>query len=530
MDIFLLQSVNSKYRQFEMTTPFSGMLWPAHPHRLRNELLSSWLMRLAQANGLRAHSFCRMIFGSGAQIWNRDLDRTASRDILKQLVESTGASLDEVSGGMLSSYEGVIFEHHNPGGNTKWILPLGIYHRTRKRYGMQFCPLCLAEDAQPYYRRQWRLAFSTLCDRHSVMMHDRCTLCEAPVAFFRVELGAQNKFSGTSITQCHQCDFDLRRVPAYGPSSPDAMSLVALRSLVTFHDLGWWFSGQETMHYAPQYFEVLHHLVTFLATDKGSLLLAHIELETGWKYVDIGSLEKIPFELRPVGQRHGLLLAALWFLAEWPERFVNACRLARLSRTAVTREERFPWWYEKVLREHLDRSRYVATAEEAANVAAYLARVGEDVSAAKIGNMLGAKDKGAASVYKRPQRQSIPSGEELDGVIAALDVAIKEKEAGSVRRLLLERDRAIFRFMRLTSWPAKRVLGLTVADAVRLARTVGTEDALPAAARGVLLNYLRDVRRYLAGENSVNALFVGQKGGGIGVKNLGVRWRCYGDK
>lgn len=482
-------------------------------------------MRSAQANGLRAHAFCRLTFGSGAQIWNRDFDRTASQDVLRALAESTGASLDELAGGMLSSYEGILFEHHNPGGNTKWILPLGIYHRTRKRCGLQFCPRCLAEEQQPYYRKQWRLAFCTLCERHAVMMHDRCPRCEAPVAFFRVELGYQNRFSGTSVTQCHQCGFDLRRAPAYGPSSPDAMSFVALRSLVTFHDLGWWFCGQETMHYAPQYFEVLHHLVTFLATDKGSLLLAYIEQETGWKYVAICSLEKIPFEFRPVGQRHGLLLAALWFLAEWPNRFVTACRQARLSRTAVTREEHFPWWYEKALREYLDRSRYVTTAEEAANVAAYLARAGEGVSATKVGNMLGARDKGAASAYKKPQRNSIPSGEELDGVIAALCVAIRKKEAGSVRQLLLERDRAIFRFMRITGWPAKRVLGLSVADAVRLARTVGTKDALSAVARGVLLNYLRDVRRYLAGENSGNALFVGQKGGGIGVKNLGVRWR-----
>jgi len=303
------------------------------------------------------------------------------------------------------------------------------------------------------------------------------------------------------------------------------MSLVALRSLVTFHNLGWWFCRQETLHYAPQYFEVLHHLVTFLATGKGARLLAYIEQETEWKHVDADSLEKIPFEFRPVGQRHGLLLAALWFLAEWPDRFVTACGQAKLSRTAVTRDEHFPWWYEKVLREHLDRSQYVATTEEAASVAAYLARVGEYVSATKVGNMLGAKDKGAASAYKKSQRHGIPSGEELDWVIATLGMAIREKEAVSVRRLLLERDRAIFRFMRITGWPAKRTLGLTVADAVRLAKTVDTKDTLPAAARGVLLNYLRDVRRYLAGENSGNVLFVGQKGGGIGVKNLQLRWR-----
>lgn len=407
---------------------FSGELWPSHPHRYGNELLSSWLTRSAQANGLRVHAFCRMTLGSGAQIWNRDLDRTASQDVLRLLSESTGSSLNELAGGMLSTYEGVLFEHHNPRGNTKWILPLGIYHRTRKRFGLQFCPLCLAEDQQPYYRKQWRLAFHTLCDRHSVMVHDRCPQCEAPVVFFRVELGCRNRLSGTSITQCHQCGFDLSRAPAYGPSSSDAMSLVALRSLVTFHDLGWWFCGQETIHYAPQYFEVLHHLVTFLATGKGARLLAHIERETGWKCVDADSLEKRPFEFRPVGQRHGLLLAALWFLAEWPDRFVTACRQAKLSRTAVTRDEHFPWWYEKVLREYLDRSQYVATTEEAANVAAYLARVGEGVSATKVGNMLGAKDKRSAKAYRKSQRHSIPSGESLQALLVAQNPPFNRKD------------------------------------------------------------------------------------------------------
>jgi hypothetical protein len=500
-------------------------VWPAHPQPLDDELFSSWLVRLAQANGLKLNTLGLHVWGKTQPIWNRDIDRSASHKIVDAFCSKTGAPHERAWGTTLWGYEGILYEKHNPNGNTKWILPAGVYHRTRRRKGLMYCPLCLFEDKEPYFRRRWRLAFQTICGKHGTLMQDACPACGAPVAFFRRELGNRDIVTVDSLTLCHQCGFDLRRAPAYGPSSPDAMSLVALRSLAAFHDLGWWFCGQETMHYAPQYFEVLHHLVTFLATGKGVRLLAHIERETGWKYVDAGSLEKIPFEFRSVSQRHGLLLAALWFLAEWPDRFVTACRQARLSRTAVTRDEHFPWWYEKALREHLDRSRYVATEEEAANVAAYLARAGEGVSATKVGNMLGAKDKGAASTYKKPQHNSIPSGEELDGVIAALGVAIREKEAGSVRRLLLERDKAIFRFMRITGWPASRVLGLSVADAVRLARTVGTEDALPAAARGVLLNYLRDVRRFLVGENSGNVLFVGQKGGGIGVKNLGLRFR-----
>lgn len=72
----------------------------------------------------------------------------------------------------------------------------------------------------------------------------------------------------------------------------------------------------------------------------------------------------------------------------------------------MTQEEHFPWCYEKALREHLDRSRYMATAEDAANAAGYLIKAGEDVSATKVGNMPGAKDRGTANVYKKRRRHS----------------------------------------------------------------------------------------------------------------------------
>ncbi|MFJ1311867.1 TniQ family protein [Agrobacterium sp. P15N1-A] len=69
---------------------------------------------------------------------------------------------------------------------------------------LQFCPQCLAEDAQPYFRRQWRLAIKVSCPHHRCGLRDRCPSCRSRIAVFnQVELVPQHF--------CAVCGFDLRR-------------------------------------------------------------------------------------------------------------------------------------------------------------------------------------------------------------------------------------------------------------------------------------------------------------------------------
>ena len=48
------------------------------------------------------------------------------------------------------------------------------YPPKRLGYGLQFCPHCLAEDIEPYFRLAWRLAFYTHCPKHYCMLLDLC--------------------------------------------------------------------------------------------------------------------------------------------------------------------------------------------------------------------------------------------------------------------------------------------------------------------------------------------------------------------
>ncbi|WP_321150951.1 TniQ family protein [Aeromonas jandaei] len=72
-------------------------------------------------------------------------------------------------------------------------------------FGMQYCPLCLGEDKEPYYRLSWRLAFYTFCPRHQTLLLDRCHACGAPVAFHRIEQGRPRRYDTPSLNECWKC-------------------------------------------------------------------------------------------------------------------------------------------------------------------------------------------------------------------------------------------------------------------------------------------------------------------------------------
>src|SRR6185369_2217960 len=182
----------------------SGRFWPSHPKPQEDELLSSWLVRLARSNGLRLHTFCDIAWPHKA-IWNRDIDKSADDQILTLIAAKTATPIKRAFQTTLQAYESWLYEKHNPAGNTKWIMPVGIYHRIRRRYGMQCCTRCLADDTEPYFRRPWRIAFVTACEIHKCMLIDKCPSCDSPIIYHRCSLDLE------SISLCSGCGLDLRK-------------------------------------------------------------------------------------------------------------------------------------------------------------------------------------------------------------------------------------------------------------------------------------------------------------------------------
>lgn len=165
----------------------SGELWPAHPHTYSGECLSSWIVRTAHHNDLKIQTFSDLTFGKHNQIWNRDIDKLAPRFVLKMMTKRSGVPLKLADKATLNLYINRLFTTIKPSGIIRWINPLVLHHRKHTAFGMQYCPLCLSEDKEPYFRIAWRLSLYTFCPIHKVIMKDRCQ-CGASVNFHRIEL------------------------------------------------------------------------------------------------------------------------------------------------------------------------------------------------------------------------------------------------------------------------------------------------------------------------------------------------------
>lgn len=500
----------------------TGRLLPEHPHRLPDELFTSWLVRTARANGFKSQSFADLLCGKQSSFWARDQDKLAHLETLQKFGDITGKSFDEVYASTLRSYEGVLYEQHNAHGNTKWILPLGIYHRTWRKGGLQFCPLCLAEDTIPYFRRRWRLAMYTVCDKHGTLMHDRCPKCGAPVMFFRQELGRRSSMLPCISTQCSVCGEDLSRSPVWAPPAPDWQALVTLRAFNTFVDMGWWFHEQLTFPCSLAWLDVVHHLVTWLTSQAGCRALGRVEQTIGWRRPDASPYSRLPFEHRPLRDRHWLLMTSLWLLHDWPDRFRRVCNAPGLSQARIIRGERLPYWFESEVKVSLGREPYNPTEEEVRNAAKHLQDKSVMVSGNAVAMVVGSKDCQAVQPYKhQPSRRFTP--DQCLELISVLNARIASLDKGSPRRLLLERDRVIFRLIVLTGWTLPRVMALTVSASMQLTKAtstsvLGSHDRHRLA--GLLHTYFKNVRRALVGSTASKMLLVGWGGASVNEKGF----------
>lgn len=86
-----------------------GRIWPAHPKPLPDELLSSWIVRVAQANGIKLQTLCWMLFGNERSPWNRDIDRSAPKWLLKAMCEHTGTNYWDAYHTTLTTYRTILF-------------------------------------------------------------------------------------------------------------------------------------------------------------------------------------------------------------------------------------------------------------------------------------------------------------------------------------------------------------------------------------------------------------------------------------
>ncbi|MBE0506979.1 MAG: TniQ family protein [Marinospirillum sp.] len=287
----------------------SGTLWPAHPHPLQDECLSSWLVRCAHANGMKVQTFCDQVFGKEYQVWYRDIDRNAPDWLLNIMSQKTGTPIKLVHHTTARLYEKRLFPILHPASQLRWFLPAKHHHRINTGYGIQYCPACLAADETPYFRLAWRLSLYTFCPKHRILMADRCHKCGAPVAFHRAELGKPNILAG-QLDHCWQCDAKLSNAATTEINLYPKRVNKLWSALLKVIDQQFYPSG----HIRYQNLTLLHQLCRLMSSHQsGKKLIQHVCGKGGYLQPNLSD-QRTHFELRDIQERHAILQLAWWLM------------------------------------------------------------------------------------------------------------------------------------------------------------------------------------------------------------------------
>lgn len=377
------------------------MLLPLHPQPRSGEILSSWMVRLAFANGFPLHTFYANLLGYKQPIWNRDTDRHPSIGLLNVLVQRTGQPLSTLQAMTLGAYESVLYEQLPMIGNAPWVLPVGVLHRLRRRAGMQFCPLCLQHDPVPYYRLSWRLALHAMCEHHRCVMQEYCPSCHEPVAYHRHGVGRRREISDQALRHCHRCGCDLCGAQPVYLDWPDAPSWQSFGEMIRFFEQGCWNSGRLIQPCGVPFFVGLHALVGVINGRHGQRLRRWLSDIFGVSFERQCPARHVEFEHLGALDRLKLLLATSWLLAEWPNRFVSMCTESGFTRSRLAEDVRaLPFWLASVADEYLDSRSYLPNADEVLAAGSYLQSHHECVTPRTLGSALGLPRDSAKAAWR----------------------------------------------------------------------------------------------------------------------------------
>lgn len=324
--------------------PLAGRLWPIHLKPYDDEALSSWVLRLGRAYGADLGRLC-----TGHPIAHRDLDKGLCDDLLTVLAEKTATPPARVWDTTLRGYPGFPHRELRDNGLSSWVLSIGLRKGRRQRPWLQYCPRCLQEDPDPYFRRRWRLAFVTVCPIHGCRLLDRCSVCGAPCNSDRLPPEVE------AITQCHRCRFDARcaLAPALRGTADHSRVMRFQNVLIEALQRGWCPLARGETVATTQYLAVLAQLGRLLMTrNHAQVLRAGFCQHLGEPYFApaFASPKARALEALTVDERFPLMLLLGWWLDDWPEQFVAMCAMAKLTVTELRRDFQLaPDWYQEAV-------------------------------------------------------------------------------------------------------------------------------------------------------------------------------------
>jgi len=304
-----------------------------------DELLSAFLVRSAHAHGINAHRFCRVYLPPAITVWTRDIDCTARLELLQEVSNAWGFDIGRAYEMILQtpppiSVNASVAERE--ACFSQWVNAVGVYHRSRTRFGLQYCPQCLSD--RPTYVRAWRYSFVTVCPVHYCALLDRCRSCGSPVVPHRSFL----------LTRCHHCG-------AFLSGSRARLPYIEFEKKLAIQDFFTRAMYGESMEIGTLVVPASDFLAGALA------ILGNIK-EKLYSYPALIPLpvdfvaRTPPLRLASCADRARWMIVLASVLEEWPSRFLALADSCAMSQVGFSRY-RVPGWLGSVIAQLPSRTR-----------------------------------------------------------------------------------------------------------------------------------------------------------------------------
>ncbi len=171
-------------------------MMPLHPQPQWLKSLSSYIIRLAEANGLKSMNELAILSG----IWGWEQVR-----LFPDYAAFSAERLACISGCTRATLRDTTFYHLARHFACSTLSGAGMrdFFQGSIAASLRYCPLCMAE--MPYYRLCWRFLAIAGCHKHGCHLLNECGHCGTPVPFLPYV---------PRIAFCTTCQGDLRTCPA----------------------------------------------------------------------------------------------------------------------------------------------------------------------------------------------------------------------------------------------------------------------------------------------------------------------------
>jgi len=348
-----------------------------HPQPFEDESLSSWFCRMAVKNLCTPIAFLNLYLGDYKPVFQGDLD-WGREDFIRALSEKTGIEEEKVYSLSLRSYEGFLFEKQKKYNSYKPFINQTNFRGGRNRgFAVRFCPYCLRE--QEYFRKKWRLTFSTACTKHGVFLLDRCPECGEPLTI-------QKWRNDKESFHCWRCGFEFKKAEAEKVPE-ESKGIDAIEKLYEILEKGY-FEFEGRVYYSIAFFQVMEHFAKIVYTWKKRKWKL-LEMESEILNVRLSDNTRGKTYLKASIKEQYLLFTTLSNILSSKENIRSFIKRNNLKSSKLTQDfGSYPFWYKEFVDEFND-SYYSPTLEEVKSAVAVLEKTGRVVNWKNLQKIMG---------------------------------------------------------------------------------------------------------------------------------------------